>query len=126
MSEQDNVRIVQAMYAAFGAGDLDTVLGHMADDIDWQIYGDPAIPFVGPRHGRDAVAANFQALFETTEFEDFKPEEFIAQGDYVVVLGHDHRRVKATGKTLHNHWAMVFTLRDSQVTRFRAYEESPG
>ena len=50
--------------------------------------------------------------------------DYIAQGDKVVVLGHERQRVKATGLTVENDFAMVFTIRDGKIARFRNYEDT--
>ena len=40
----------------------------------------------------------FKVLGESSEFEVFEPQEYIAQGDKVVVLGHERQRIRATGQ----------------------------
>lgn len=55
------------------------------------------------------------------DIQRFEPKEFIAQGERVVVLGQEEIRIKATGKTLENDWAHVFTLRNGTVTHFQEY-----
>lgn len=124
MTEQENTQIVQGVYDAFTRGDIEAVLNALTDDVEWWIDGPPEIPYAGTRYGREQVAQNFVTLNETVDFEHFAPEEFIAQGDQVVAVGADQRRVRATGKLVENKWAMVFTLRDGKVARFRAFESS--
>ena len=58
------------------------------------------------------------------EFESFEPREYVAQGDKVVALGTERGRVRATGKTFDNPWALVFTVRDGLITEFRGYEDT--
>ena len=41
-----------------------------------------------------------------------------------MVLGHERQRVKATGLTVENDFAMVFTIRDGKIARFRNYEDT--
>jgi uncharacterized protein len=124
MAEQNNVRTVQGIYEAFGRGDIPALLSVVADDIDWSIAGPPAVPHAGRRRGRQEVEQFFPVLAATEEFEQFEPREYIAQGDQVVVLGYLRSRVKATGRTYENEWAMVWTLRDGKVLRFRTYEDT--
>ena len=124
MSEQDNVRIEKEMFAAFGRGDIPAVLGLLTEDIEWRLAGPTEVTAAGPRRGRDQVAEVFKVLGETSEFEVFEPQEYIAQGDKVVVLGTERQRVKATGQVVDNDWAMVFTLRDGKIARFCNYEDT--
>jgi uncharacterized protein len=124
MAEQENVRTVQEIYAAFGRGDIPALLNAVADDVEWSIAGTPDVPHAGKRRGREEVAQFFPVLAATEEFEQFEPREFIAQGDQVVALGHLRSQVKATGRTYEQEWAQIWTLRDGKVTRLRTYEDT--
>lgn len=42
----------------------------------------------------------------------------------VVVLGSLHARVKDTGRSYDNEWAMVWTLRDGKVAGWQSYEDT--
>ena len=107
MSEQTNAEVIRQAYEAFGRGDIPTVLGVLADDVDWTLQGPSAIPWAGPRRGREAVGEFFSLLGENLEFERFEPREFVAQGDTVVVLGDERSVVKPTGRAFQNEWAHV-------------------
>ena len=124
MSEQENVQAVQQMYTAFGRSDISALLNGLADDVNWQVAGPADIPVCGTRSGREEVAQFFTALGATLETQQFEPQEFIAQGDKVVVLGHERHRVKSTGRTYEGDWVQVFTLRDGKVVRYREYVDT--
>jgi ketosteroid isomerase-like protein len=66
---------------------------------------------------------NVGELFEGARPE---PEEFIRDGDRVVVLGHFHGRAKATGKLVALRFVHVFAVSDAQAPlteqRFTALE----
>lgn len=122
MNEQDNVRVVQEAYEAFGRGDLPAVLDRLTEDIEWLVPGPSGItPVIGRFRGKEEVARFFKSLGEEQEILEFAPQEFIAQGDTVVALGRFKARVKATGRTLEYDWAMAFTLRGGRISRFREY-----
>jgi ketosteroid isomerase-like protein len=124
MSDQENVRTVKAMFEAFGKGDLPGALAFLAEDVEWRLAGPTEVTYAGTRRGRDQVAELFKLLEQTSDFEQFEAQEFIAQGDRVVVLGHERQRVKATGLVAENDFAMVFTVRDGKITHFRNYEDT--
>jgi ketosteroid isomerase-like protein len=124
MSEQENVKVVREMFEAFRRGDLKGVLDQLTEDVEWRIGGPTEVTYAGIRHGRQKVAEFFKTLGEASEFEEFNPQEYIAQGDRVVVLGHERQRVRATGLVAENDWAMVFTLRDGKIAKFRNYEDT--
>jgi uncharacterized protein len=124
MSEQENVKVVREMFDAFRGGDVARVLDRLSEDVEWRLGGPTEVAYTGIRHGRQQVAELFKLLGEVSEFEEFDPQEYIAQGDRVVVLGHERQRVKATGLVAENDWAMVFTVRDGKITKFRNYEDT--
>lgn len=98
MNEQENTRLAQQAYERFKTGDIQSLLDLYADDVEWELPAIESVPFTGKRQGRAAVADFFQAVNEAQEVLSFNPQEFIAQGDKVVVLGNYSWRVKATGR----------------------------
>jgi ketosteroid isomerase-like protein len=82
------------------------------------------IPGAGTRHGHEGVAEYFSLLDENLEFEQFEPREFVAQGDTVVVVGFERSVSKATGHTIEQEWAHVYTLRDGKIAKGRYFEDT--
>ncbi len=124
MSAEENKRVVQAIFEAFGRGDVPGVLAHLADDVEWRAPGPAAVPYLGERRGHGGAAEFFTQLGSSVEFESFEPGAFVAEGDRVVVLGRERGRVRATGKAFDNEWALVFTLGGGKVTKFQLYENT--
>ena len=124
MSEQDNLRVVRSLFESFGSGDVPGILRLLDEDVDWHIKGPASVPYFGPRTGHEGALDFFGKLGTNVEFESFAPETFLAGGDKVVVIGSERGRVRATGKSFDNDWAMVFTVRDGKVTRLRSYEDT--
>jgi ketosteroid isomerase-like protein len=125
MSEQANTKLIQEMYAAFGRGDVPTLLSAVSDDCVWETVG-PAgkSPFFGVWKGRDGVGKFFQTIGTHLTFDLFVPREFIASGERVVVLGSDHARNKANGKGYQTDFVHVFTVRGGKVVAFREFFDS--
>jgi len=124
MSEQENLRLVQEGYADFGRGDVASLLGKFAEDIEWVIPGPKANPLAGAYQGKSQVAEFFKRLSDLTEISSFEPREFVAQGDMVVALGRETGRVKSTGRTFVSEWAMAFIVRNGKVVRFQEYADT--
>jgi ketosteroid isomerase-like protein len=124
MSEKENTEVVRNVFEAFGRGDIQGLLSLLAEDVVWFIPGPAEVPFAGERRGHEGALQFFQTLGGAVEFERFEPREFVAQGDKVVAVGFERGRVKATGRTFDNPWALVFTLRDGRVAEFRGYEDT--
>src|SRR5580704_3865915 len=81
-----NKEIVENAYASFAQGDIPAALGAMADDIQWtEAEGFPlAGTYVGPQAVLEGV---FMRLAEVGDGFAVVPEQFVADGDTVVVLG---------------------------------------
>lgn len=124
MDEKENTSVIQNIFAAFRTGDVPFILNAVTDDIDWQMFGLKELPHTGPHRGRDQVARFLEAVAAETEVEKFEPREYIAQGDKVVALGYYRGTSRVSGRPLQSEWAMIFTLRDGKVSRFREYADT--
>lgn len=124
MPADENVLLVQRQFEAFGRGDVEVALAAVNGDVDWQApvsaHAD-ALPWAGPRRGRQQVANYFRQLAGAVRPEPFEDLTFTAAGDRVVVEGRNRGIVVATGKPYEHQWVMVFTIRGGQVVRFRHY-----
>ena len=124
MEEQQNTRLVKDAYAAYGRGDVATVLACMAPQIDWELASVPGLSFTGKRKGSDQVAEYFRVADEERTLREFVPKEFIAQGNKVVVLGYGAWTVKGTGREFASDWVHVFTIEDGHIVAFREFLDS--
>ncbi|RMG89380.1 MAG: hypothetical protein D6706_21460 [Chloroflexi bacterium] len=121
----DNVKFVQErIYGAFGSGDIPGLLNALAEDVDWQFYGPPEIPFAGHYRGRQEMARFFGMVAEMVVIHIFEPREFTAQGDRVVVRGYEKTGVKSNGRIFETNWVHIFTVRDGQVVKVREYYDT--
>lgn len=121
MTELDNIKLVQQAYDSFKTGDIQTLLGTFADDVEWQTPEAENIPYGGKCHGREQVAQFFASLDENEEVLQFESREFIGQGDTVIALGLYEAKVKSTGRTYKLDWAHLFTVRNGKIENFHEY-----
>lgn len=126
MDEARNTKVVQDAYAAFGRGDIPALLALMDPGVEWTAVIGSNTPTSGTRHGHAGVAEFFQQLGASLDFQRFEPQEFVAQGDKVVALGHYLGTWKATGRSFESDWVMVFTIRNGLTTRFQEFADSAG
>jgi ketosteroid isomerase-like protein len=124
MKEQDNIDLVRQCYEAFGKGDIQRLLGFFSKDIDWSVPEIEGIAFTGKRHGIDQVADFFQQMSAAQDANQFVPDEFIGQGDRVVVLGHCSWTVKTTGLDLNDEFCHVFTVSGGKILNFKEYSDT--
>jgi len=93
-----NIKVIQELYAAFGRGDIKTIVGMMSESVELG-YPNPStdIPFLQPGRGRADVAKFFEA-FSTLQMNAFVPKTFLEKDGTVVVLVDEDVTVKTTGK----------------------------
>jgi ketosteroid isomerase-like protein len=119
MSEQ-NVEVVEDVYGAFAQGDVPTVLGSFAHDIEW--FEAEGMPYGGLHRGPEAVAQNvFGPITEDIEGFSVTPEELIGSGGTVAAVVRYTGTGKATGKALDVPVVHVWEIRDGKITRFRQF-----
>src|SRR4051812_35006775 len=120
-SAPENVALIKTIYKQFTDGDIDGVLSHFTDDVNWETPGFPKIPYAGRFCGRREVAKFFDGLGKTATFECFEPSEYIADGDRVVVFGFYSGKGRVTQKPFATKWTMVFTIQNGKVSGFHEY-----
>ena len=118
-----NIDIIQGMYAAFGRGDIPTVLAGLAPDIHWiEAEGGP---YGGVSVGPQAVLENvFMKLGGEWEGYSAIPHEFVNGEGVVVALGEYSGTYKATGKSFRAPFAHVFKLESGKVVSFQQYTDT--
>jgi ketosteroid isomerase-like protein len=120
-----NITFVQGLYAAFGKGDIATVVAGAAPDVDWVVNGSRKdFPTFGAWKGSAEVQKFFESIAQHQEAIDFLPQEFFAAEDRVFVLGHYDWKIRKTGRTVASDWVHVFTIRGGKVTQFREFNDT--
>ncbi len=95
-----NLNTLRTMYEAYGRGDVESVLSHLADTVEWE-YGVIAtdVPWLQACRGRQAVKEFFASL-DLIEFAEFSPKRFLEAGNVIVVMLDATYTVKRTGRTV--------------------------
>jgi hypothetical protein len=117
----NNLRTTEAIYEAFGRGDIPAILSRLADNVEWEYGATPTdVPWLQLRRGRDGAGAFFASL-AGIEIESFAPKRLLDGGNVVVALVDIRFTVKATGKRVSEEdevhiWHFD---REGKVARFR-------
>jgi uncharacterized protein len=113
-----NEDLLRKGYAAFGEGDIDTVMGLLADDIKWHVPGRGAV--AGDYSGKEEVGAFFSKLVELTN-GNFRLElhDVLANDDHGVVLV--HATAQREGKSIEGNDVHVWHLSDGKATEHWAH-----
>ena len=115
-----HLETVQAIYEAFGRGDIPAILDRLSDDVDWEHdRPDHGLPLLKPRRGRASVAGFFEELARVS-IERFEPRSFLTSADQVAVVIAIDLLVKATGRRVRDVEMHLWTFAtDGKVARFR-------
>jgi hypothetical protein len=124
MNEQDNVALISEIYTAFNAGNIQTILDSITDDVVWINYGPATIPYAGARSGKAQVLQFFQAIAGSTTGGHVTSEAYIAQGDIVVSIGRYSATVTSTGATIDAPIAHVFTVQNGKVSQWVGHSDT--
>ena len=124
MGAEQNVETVQAIYEAFGRGDVAAILDKLTDDVDWAVEATGAAPWNGLRRGKEEVANFFKAIVDHSEVTEFTPLAFASNETDVMTVIRYGARILATGKSgsmdLHHWWRFrgdkVFFVRGTEDT----------
>lgn len=119
----DHEKTISSLYAAFARGDVPSVLGALAPNIQWTEA--EGFPYAGTYVGPEAVLSGvFMKL--GSEWDGYKavPQELVAGGDTVVALGEYSGTYKATGKHFRAPFAHVWKFGRNGVQSFRQHTDT--
>lgn len=121
MAIATNIEITQQLFGAFGRGDIPAILDLLDDEVVIEFYGPPAIPYAGTYRGKGEARRFFETVLSSVDIHQFDPEEFLADGDKVVVTGHLRLAARATGGAIESDFVHVITMRGGKWLRFRDF-----
>ena len=116
----EGVDRLKAAYEAFKHQDMATVMAAFDEEIVW--VAPETLPFGGTYHGHDGVGAYFQQLPGHFQELAVEPEEFVEDGDVVVVP------VRLTGRgaggSLDTETLHLWRMRSGRAVSFREYPDT--
>lgn len=111
---QDNVDVIEKAYAAFGKGDVESVIEFFAESAE--IVAPETLPWGGTYQGPEGMRTFLAKVLE--HFADFKsvPEKVLGADDnHVIVVARNSGRVKG-GDRIENAVVWIYQLRDGAIT----------
>ena len=128
-TESDNVDILRQAYALWGstkAGSVEHWMGLMADRVDWRSLaaGAAGMEFTCDGIAKDDVRSYLETLAREWEMQSYTVDDFIAQGDRVVMVGRCAWKHRGTGKHVDTPKADIVRLRDGKIVEFMEYYDT--
>jgi ketosteroid isomerase-like protein len=123
MSEKENVEVLRRAYELWNDTKADSVrhwLELIADDVSWRSLagGATGMEFTRDYANKAGVEEYFKDLGRQWAMNYYLVDEFIAQGDRVVMVGRCGWRNKDTGATVETPKVDIITMRDSRIVEF--------
>ena len=121
-----NVQVAKDIYAAFGRGDIPTVLGGFHPEIEWrQAEGHPyqsdGAVWVGPQAVLEKLFMRIGSEWEGFTVTVVKLHD---AGEYVVMEGRYTGTFKPSGKSLDAQACHVLRFRDGKLLSFQQYVDT--
>ncbi|MFE3601689.1 nuclear transport factor 2 family protein [Streptomyces sp. NPDC059142] len=117
---------VQLLLQRIAEGDPARIAELFAEQVDWAIADNPAVPWIRPRTTRADVADHFRELAEgqCPDPNGSSIDVLVADGAEAALSGRLAGTVRQTGKSFSSPFAMRLTVEDGLITRYRVYEDS--
>ena len=113
--------VVEAAYRAFGARDIEALLGLLSPEVEWGEPDNPHIPSAGTRRGVAGVVEWLQIGNATEDVQAMEPRRVLVDGDTAVVLGSMRVVVRATGAAYEMDFVHAIEVRDEKVVCFQEF-----
>lgn len=119
------VGVVQALYKAFFAGDVEGLMALLADDVTFELPAMPGVPLATVYRGKAGVRQFLADRAVVLTYNAFTPGRFLADRDQVIVVGETAGTVNATGKPFGYKWVQLFEVTpDRRVRRFHEFMDT--
>jgi len=117
----DPTATVKRMFAAFGARDLDALLETVHPESRWTYVG--ANPELSRAEftGHAKVRRFFERILERLEITAFNTDQFVVEGETVVIFGSEAGTVKATREPFRNEWSQKYVVKDALIVEMAEY-----
>ncbi len=115
--------VVEKMFIPFSSGDADKFVATVSEDTVWIYHGTQTIP-AGTFEKKEGVRTFYTNIMERTEIINFEPQQYIVEGNMVVVLGREHQKIKRSGRELKQKWVQIYTVENDLITKMEEFATS--
>ncbi|WP_218025142.1 nuclear transport factor 2 family protein [Nocardia jejuensis] len=120
----DAMRTLRAFYAAEAAyltegGEFEAMAAYLAPDV--VMYQAPSLPYGGEWVGHEGFRRFVAVMGENWDGLWFDEQQFVVDGERVVVFSRGRLRARQSGRTLKTSLLQWISFRDGLITEFRPY-----
>lgn len=121
----DTKSVIVSFLETLGTGDAAAIAELFADSVDWNVAGNHALPWIGPRTHKAQVSDYFRTMWSQFAGPGTATvHEILADGDSGVVFATIGNASAVTGKAFETAVAMHFVVRDGKIAKMHLYEDS--
>jgi len=126
MNQEQNLAIAQDLLSRIGQGESPQQVAELfAENLEWNIPGDiNALPWLGKRHGRQAVITFVERSQELIERKALEVHDILANENRVIIVGALISTYSPNNKDIETPFAISLTISDGVITNFLMLEDS--
>jgi ketosteroid isomerase-like protein len=121
---RENIQVVRRGQEARSEGRIREWMDTLDPQIEWDISGNPLPDFPIRGRGRDAFVGHITKYWSLWNDYGQSVERTVDVGDEVVVVLHEHARMRNSDALVEREVATIWTIRDGVRVRFRAFEHA--
>jgi ketosteroid isomerase-like protein len=122
---QENIKVINEIYRAFGRRDYAAVLEHFGPTFEWVAALNSPLADRSPYRGLDEVREGvFKRIAAGFERLTVEVDEIFGTGDRVVALGFYDGVYRANGKLFRAQVAHIWTLANGKAVKFQQYVDT--
>lgn len=119
-----NVReVVDKMFEAFGNKNLTAVVETFSDDAELIYHGTQVMP-AAKFKGTEGAKMFFDFNINAFDVVYFNTNQFIEEGNTLIVLGNEHFISKENGTHLKNQWVQIYTVTNGLISKMEEFATS--
>jgi hypothetical protein len=126
MNQNDTLRLAQEFLHRMSSGAKPAEIANLfSETLEWDIAGDTGVlPWIGHKSGRGAITDFVRDSRAMLERSNFEVHDILACDKRAVILGTLAAKLKRTGKVITTDFAIVLTVANGEIVRFRMLEDS--
>jgi uncharacterized protein len=119
-----NIDLIKSLYAAFGRGDIETIIAALAPNVDWAVTGRREdYPLFGGWSGQSECGDSFRACGSRKQWIS-RLGNSLASRIGCLFSGIMHGRSARAGRTVASDWVHIFTIANGKIIKFREFTDT--
>ena len=111
---QENIDVIRRSIDAFNSGDVQEMLAIADPELEWRPAFGAATDGATAYHGHDGFREYWRGTQEIWDHFHFEPEQFVDDGNSIVVIGRGSGRAKGSGIEIDQPFAMLWKVRQGR------------